>query len=91
MKVKFKLQPTGGEVVDQAQIYTILVLSKYKSSSKLHGRKHFFISQQFFTWPRNSPPSMEPEYSLPYSQQPTTEPYFGSDGSSPHPLVLFLF
>ena len=42
-----------------------------------------------FSYSRNSPHFMEPEVSLPHSQQPATCPYPEPDRSSPCPIPFF--
>jgi hypothetical protein len=47
-------------------------------------------SLQSLSWPRNSLPFMEPEGSLPCSQEPATCPHPEPDKFSPHSWILFL-
>ena len=51
----------------------------------LPGAESFLKSQQVLSWSRNSPHFMEPESSLPLSQQPATCLYPEPDRSSPCP------
>jgi hypothetical protein len=50
----------------------------------------FFMNQYLLSWSRNSTPFMEPEGSLPRSQQPATSHYPEPDESGPHPHSPFL-
>jgi hypothetical protein len=54
-----------------------------------HGAKFFLSSLYLLTYSRNSPPFMDPQSSLPSSQEPATGPYSVPDESNPHPHTLF--
>jgi len=45
-------------------------------------------SQYALIYSRNSPPLIEPEVSLPFSQEPATSPYHEPDASNPQLLTL---
>jgi hypothetical protein len=59
--------------------------------NSIHGGEPFFRSRQLCSHSRTSQHFMEPEGSLPYSQEPYTSPYPEPDISSPyhpHPISL---
>jgi hypothetical protein len=60
-----------------------------KTHNWLHGAESFLTSWQSLSYSINSPPFMEPEGSLPRSQQPATGPYPKPDASTQHLLPYF--
>jgi hypothetical protein len=55
-----------------------------------HGAEPFLRSCQLCCYSRTSQHSMEPEDSLPCSQEPSTGPYSEPDQSNPYHPILFL-
>jgi hypothetical protein len=58
--------------------------------SLTHGAEPFLRSCQLCSYSRTSQPFMEPEGSLPRSQEPSTSPYPESDRSNPYHPILSL-
>jgi hypothetical protein len=56
----------------------------------LHGSKSFLKSHQLLSYTRISQYFIDPEGSLPGSQEPTTSPYPEPDESSPYHSILLL-
>jgi hypothetical protein len=60
-----------------------------KYSYAIHATESFVTSQQLLSHSRNANDFMEPEYALPYSQQPASNLYPEPDETSSH-LPSFL-
>jgi hypothetical protein len=58
--------------------------------AELYGTESFLRSRQLRSYSRIYQHFMEPEGSLPYSQEPSTGPYFHADESGPYNPTLFL-
>jgi hypothetical protein len=61
----------------------------YERNNELHCAESFLRSWQFLSYSKNSPLFMEPESSLPFSQQLTTCPYLEPDQSNSNPYLIF--
>jgi hypothetical protein len=58
-------------------------------TKQLTPRSRVLLQKLIVTQSRNFPPFMEPEVSLPYSQESVTGPYPEPDASNPHLATLF--
>jgi hypothetical protein len=62
----------------------------HKETALTHGAEPFLRSRQLCSYSRTSQNFMEPEGSLPCSQEPSTGPYPESDQSNPYHTILSL-
>jgi hypothetical protein len=61
----------------------------YWLTNLLHGAESFLRRQELLSYSKDIPPVMEPESSLPCSQQPATGPYPEPDESNPQRTNVF--
>jgi hypothetical protein len=69
-------------------IFSIQIHIVKFSTYWLHGAEYYSRGHQLCSHLRTFQHFMEPESSLPHSQQPYNSPYPESDQSSPHPPIL---
>jgi hypothetical protein len=81
-------RPLGARLLNATSLHRFLFLSKPSVTTTIHthGAEPFFRSCKLCSYSRTSQHFMEPEGSLPCSQQPSTGPYPESDQS--HPISL---
>jgi hypothetical protein len=72
-----------------SSLHVIFIKINIQNTTFIRGAEPFLRSRQLRSYPRTSQHFMEPEGSLPCSQDPPTRPYPETDQSNPyHPILL---